>query len=335
MVLSVGVLGVGHFGRFHALKLASAVPRARLAGVFDRNPRRAAAVAAETGAPAMASAAALIAASDAVVVAVPTQFHAELAGAALSAGRHALVEKPVTATVAEADALIALARERRAVLQVGHLERFSAALQLLCGTGLDGGALREWIGRPLYLEAIRIAPFRPRGLDVSVVHDLMIHDLDLALTLLGSELEAVDAVGTPVMSPHTDIANARLRFTNGAAATITASRVSLKMERKLRVFGTRGYLNADFLARSLHLVRRGAGEPLAAMPGFGIETRCWQDHDSLEAELRAFVASCLDGAPVLVDGAAGRRALQAALRVLDSIAANRGKAEASGLLGPA
>ncbi|GGG38731.1 UDP-N-acetylglucosamine 3-dehydrogenase [Caldovatus sediminis] len=334
MVLSVGVLGVGHFGRFHALKLASAVPRARLAGVFDADPARAAAIAAEAGAPALDSAAALIAASDAVVVAAPTRFHAELAGAALSAGRHVLVEKPMTASLAEADALIALARRRGAVLQVGHLERFSAALQLLCGAGPGGGVLREWIGRPLYLEAIRIAPFRPRSLDVSVVLDLMIHDLDLALALVGSELESVDAVGAPVMSPHTDIANARLRFADGAAATITASRVSLKMERKLRVFGTRGYLNADFLARSLHLVRRGAGEPLPAMPEFGIETRSWQDHDSLEAELRAFVASCLDGAPVVVDGAAGRRALEAGLRVLDSIAANRAKAEASGLLGP-
>ncbi len=336
MVLSVGVLGVGHFGRFHALKLASAVPRARLSGVFDADPARGAAVAAEVGAPAMESAEALIAASDALVVAAPTRFHAELAGAAIKAGRHVLVEKPVAATLAEADALIALARDRKVVLQVGHLERFSAALQLLCGTGpgAGGGVLREWIGRPLYLEAVRIAPFRPRSLDISVVLDLMIHDLDLMLVLVESELEAVDAVGAPVMSAHTDIANARLRFANGAAATITASRVSLRMERKLRVFGTRGYLNADFLARSLHLVRRDAGEALPAMPEFGIETHSWQDHDSLEAELRAFVASCLDGAPVVVDGAAGRRALEAGLRVLDSIAASRAKAEASGLFGP-
>ncbi len=222
------------------------------------------------------------------------------------------------------------------MLQVGHLERFSAALQLLLGgAGAAAAAgLRESIGRPLYLEAIRIAPFRPRGLDVSVVLDLMIHDLDLVLALVGhSALETVDAVGTAVMSDQPDIANARLRFANGAVATVTASRVSLKTERRLRAFAAGGYLGVDFLARSLRLVRRGgAGEAVPSMPEFTVETRSWQDHDALEAEHRAFVASCLDGAPVVVDGAAGRRALEAALRVLDSIAASRAKAEASGLL---
>jgi len=322
MRLGVGVLGVGHFGRFHALKVAGS-ERARLVGVHDRHPERAAAVAAEAGAPAMDGAEALIAAADAVIVATPTHAHAPLARAALEAGRHVLVEKPIAATLAEADGLIALAAERGLVLQVGHLERFSAA----------HGALRERIGRPLYLEATRIAPFRPRSLDVSVVLDLMIHDLDLVLSLVESPIEAVDAVGAAVMSDHPDIANARLRFANGAAATITASRVSLKTERKLRVFARDAYLNMDFLARSLHLVRRGAGHPVAAMPEFGIETRSWEDHDALEAEHRAFVASCLDGAPVAVDGAAGRRALEAALRVLASIEESRRRAAASGLLG--
>jgi predicted dehydrogenase len=321
MQLGIGVLGVGHFGRFHALKVAAS-DRARLVGVHDADPERAAAVAAEVGAPAM-EAGALVAAADALVVAAPTRAHGPLARAALEAGKHVLVEKPIAATLAEADALIALAAERGRVLQVGHLERFSAA----------HGALRDRIGRPLYLEATRIAPFRPRSLDVSVVLDLMIHDLDLVLSLVESEVEAVEAVGAAVMSEHPDIANARLRFANGAAATITASRVSLRMERKLRVFARDAYLNVDFLARSLHLVRRGAGQPVAAMPEFGIETRSWQDHDALEAEHRAFVASCLDGAPVVVDGRAGRRALEAALRVLDAIEASRGRAEASGLLG--
>lgn len=322
MALRIGVLGVGHFGRFHALK-AAASDRAQLAGVYDADPARAATVAAEVGALATASAEALIDAADALIVAVPTHAHAPLAQAALKAGRHVLVEKPIAATLAEADALIALAAAQRRVLQVGHLERFSAA----------HGALRDRIGRPLYLEATRIAPFRPRSLDVSVVLDLMIHDIDLVLALVGSDLVAVDAVGAPVMSDHPDIANARLRFANGAAATVTASRVSLRMERKLRVFAKDAYLNVDFLARSLHLVRRGEGQPVAAMPEFGIETESWQDHDALEAEHRAFVASCLDGAPVVVDGAAGRRALEAALRVLGSIEENRGRAEASGLLG--
>ncbi|MBR0671294.1 Gfo/Idh/MocA family protein [Neoroseomonas soli] len=309
--LALGILGVGHFGRFHALK-AAASPRVRLVGLHDADPARAAAIGTEVGAPPMA-ADALIAAADALVVAAPTRFHFALAEAALASGRHVFIEKPITATLEEADALIALAAARGRVLQVGHIERFSAAFRAVTGAATGGRAL-SW-------DAVRAAPFRPRSLDVSVVLDLMIHDIDLVLELAGTEPERVEAVGAAVASDQPDFAVARLAFPGGRAAMLTASRVSLAMERRLRVLGTEGEMSVDFLARSLAVLRRGGAEAVAAMPGSGIDRGTWTDHDSLEHEQAAFVAACLDGAPVVVDGAAGRRALKVALAVEAAIRA--------------
>ncbi len=315
MRLRVGVLGAGHFGRFHALKAAGGA-RIELVGLHDADPARAALVAAEAGCPAL-GAEALIAAAEAVIVAAPTRFHHALATAALEAGRHVLVEKPIAATLDEADALVALAKARGVVLQVGQLERFSGGMRAL----RRDGALAARVGKPLYMEMVRIAPFRPRSLDVSVVLDLMIHDLDLALMIAGAPLVGVDAVGAAVASGRTDVANARLRFGNGAVATITASRVSLRMERRLRLFGDAGYLNLDHLARSMTWARRGEGEPTEAIPGFGLRTETWGESDSLEAEHAAFAAACLVGAAVEADGAAGRAALDAAIRVEEAVRA--------------
>ncbi|NMJ42297.1 Gfo/Idh/MocA family oxidoreductase [Roseomonas sp. JC162] len=309
--LALGILGVGHFGRFHALK-AAANPRVRLAGLHDADQARVAAVAAETGTIPL-DAAALVAVSDAVIIAAPTRFHFALAEAALSAGKHVFIEKPIAATLAEADALIALATGRGRVLQVGHIERFSAAFRAVTSAPAGGQAL-SW-------DAVRAAPFRPRSLDVSVVLDLMIHDIDLVLELAGGEPEAIEAVGSAVASDHPDFAVARLRFAGGRAAVLTASRVSLAMERRLRVLGTEGEMSVNFLDRSLAVLRRGGAEPVATMPGSGIDRATWTDHDSLEAEQAAFVAACLDGAPVVVDGAAGRRALKVALAVEAAIRA--------------
>ncbi len=320
--LRIGVIGAGHFGRYHALKLAAG-GRAVLSGVHDHSADRAKAVAWEAGAPVF-DLAGLLAASDAVVVAAPAAAHHALAVAALAAGRHVLVEKPIAATLAEADALAALAAERHLVLQVGHLERFSAA----------HGALTGRIGAALYIEATRIAPFKPRGTDVSVILDLMIHDLDLILSLTDSPIESVDAVGAAVASEHEDIANARIRFASGAVATITASRVSARTERRMRIFAADGYVTVDFANRKLSVIRRGHGQKLPWVEGFGIEEVSWQDHDALAAEQAAFVAAVLDGAPVLVDAAAGRRALAAALAVADAMAASRARMVASGLIAP-
>ncbi|HUN43548.1 MAG TPA: Gfo/Idh/MocA family oxidoreductase [Acetobacteraceae bacterium] len=318
--LRIGVAGAGHFGRYHALKAATS-PRAMLAGVHDIDIERARTVGWEAGAPDM-NFLPLLDACDALIVAAPAEAHHMLASAALRAGKHVLVEKPIAATLDEVDDLAALAAANHRVLQVGHLERFSAA----------HGALAGRIGPPLYIEATRIAPFKPRGTDVSVILDLMIHDLDLVLTLVDSPIAHVDAVGAAVASAHEDIANARIRFENGAVATITASRVSARIERRMRIFAEDGYLAVDFANRRLTAIARDHGKPVPGVEGFGMEEISWEEHDSLAAEHAAFVASVLDGAPVLVDAAAGRRALAAALAVGAAMREARDRMRASGLL---
>ena len=318
--LRIGIAGAGHFGRYHALKVAAA-ERAILVGIHDRDEERAQTVGWETGAPQMTFEA-LLPQIDALIVATPADTHHEVASAALRAGKHVLVEKPIASTLKQADELAALATERNLVLQVGHLERFSAAYQ----------AMAARTGPPLYIEATRIAPFKPRGTDVSVILDLMIHDLDLILTLIDSPIDSVDAVGAAVASAHEDIANARIRFASGAVATITASRISARTERRMRIFAQSSYLGVDFAARKLTVVGRGGGQKVPGIEGFGSEEIAWDDHDSLAAEHLAFVASVLDGTPVLVDAAAGRRALAAALAVADSMREARGKMAASGLI---
>jgi predicted dehydrogenase len=310
--LRLGILGVGHFGRFHALK-AAANPAIHLIGLHDASFDRAAQIAGEVGAPAL-SPEAVIAAADALIIAAPTRFHYALAEQALAAGRHVFIEKPIAASLDQADRLIALAERQGRVLQVGHIERFSAAFRTVMATPSGG--------RALSFEAVRAAPFRPRSLDVSVVLDLMIHDLDLVMELAGGEPEAVEAVGAAIASDHPDFAVARLRFSGGRAASITASRVSLAMERRLRVLGTEGEMAVDFLTRSLAVLRRGGAEAVETMPGHGVDRGTWTDHDSLEAEHGAFVAACQGRGPVVVDGAAGRRALKWALAIEEAIRAN-------------
>ena len=320
--LRIGIAGAGHFGRYHALKVAAAA-RTTLVGIHDLDVERAQTIGWEAGAPQM-TLEALLAGIDALIVATPADSHHAVAAAALRAGKHVLVEKPIAATLAEADELASLATERGLVLQVGHLERFSAAYQAVAGRA----------GAPLYIEATRIAPFKPRGTDVSVILDLMIHDLDLILALVDSPLESVDAVGAAVASPHEDIANARIRFESGAVATITASRISARTERRMRIFAQDTYLAVDFAARKLTMVARHDGQPVPGINGFLADEISWDDHDSLAAEHLAFVASVLDGAPIMVDAAAGRRALAAALAVGTSMASARAKMTASGLIRP-
>lgn len=321
--VKLGVAGVGHFGRYHALK-AAASPRAQLVGVFDRDPERARAVGWEAGAPPLPLEE-LIAAADAIIVATPAEAHFDIAAQAIRAGRHVLIEKPIASTLAEADMLAALAAEHDVVLQIGHLERFSAA----------HGAVSARMGRPLYVEAVRVAPFKPRGTDVSVILDLMIHDLDLVLALVDAPIESVDAVGAAVASAHEDIANARVRFTNGCVATITASRISLKTERRMRIFAQSGYLAVDFAGRKLTAIGRDQGGfPVPGMPEFSVKEMAWEDHDSLAAEHAAFYASILEGAAVMVDAAAGRRALAAAIAVKEAMDRSKALVAASGLIKP-
>ncbi len=309
--LRVGVVGAGYFGRFHALKVAAGA-RTVLSGVHDAVAGRAEALAREAGCAALGWSE-LLERSDAIVVASPAATHHGAAAAALRAGRHVLVEKPVAATLAEADDLIGLANAGSLVLQVGHLLRYSPERQ----------AIAAHMARPAHIECTRIAPFKPRGTDVSVVLDLMIHDLDMVLSLVDSDLESVDAVGARIVSGHLDIANARLRFANGCVATLVASRVSAHTERRMQLVGAEGYATLDFTERALRLV---------TVPGGDARVVSWPASDLVAAEHAAFAAAILDGKEVLVDGAAGRRALAAALAVEEGIAATMARAVAGGLL---
>ncbi|MGH7056576.1 MAG: Gfo/Idh/MocA family protein [Acetobacteraceae bacterium] len=306
--VAIGVAGCGHFGRFHALKVAEAAD-ARLAGVCDPDAARAAAVGSDANARVLAWPD-LLDASEAVIIAAPVAEHFRLAQSALRAGRHVLVEKPIAATPAEADVLANLATRTGCVLQVGHLERFSAAFQALA-------ALKP---RPLYIEAIRAAPFKLRGTDVSVVLDLMIHDLDLVLTMLDCPITRIEAVGVPLASAHADMASARLCFANGSTASLTASRIAERTERRMRLFERGRSIALDFSSRSLSVIARSAeGAPLAGAPDFRLLESRWEEHDSLAAEHAAFRAAIRGQAPVVVDAAAGTRALAAALGIAEAI----------------
>ncbi|GIX09244.1 Gfo/Idh/MocA family protein [Elioraea sp.] len=291
--LRLAVVGAGHFGRYHVLK-AAAEPRVALVGVVDHDPAKAARVAAEGGARGLPDLDAALAAAEAVVVAASTRAHHEIGLRVLEAGRHLFVEKPIATTLAEADELIGRAAARGLVLQVGHLERFSVARS----------ALVRHVGRPVAMEFARLAPYRPRGTDVSVVLDLMIHDIDLALTLAEGAVARVEAVGRRVLSDTLDFAQARLAFAGGAVASLTASRVSPGVERVARLFDGAGSVAVDFVGRRLARFGRD-----------GRHEESWHDADPLAAQLAAFVAAVRGEAEVVVDGAAGRAALAVALAV--------------------
>ncbi|MBI1773821.1 MAG: Gfo/Idh/MocA family oxidoreductase [Proteobacteria bacterium] len=307
MTIRTAVIGVGHFGRLHAEKYAG-LTGSKLVAVVDRDPARAAEVAALLGVAASADFRSLFGQVDAVSIAVPTASHFAVAKSCLEAGLHCLIEKPISETLDEADALIASARQHGLVLQVGHLERFSAAR-----VALDGR-----IQEPLFIECSRIAPFKPRGTDVSVILDLMIHDIDLILELVKAPILSLDAVGVPVLGDHEDIANARIGFANGCVANVTASRISMKSERTMRLFQRSGYLRVDFLQHKVTVIRRG-GPVVEGMPNFQIEENVFEEHDSLKREIEAFIGAVANRTPPLVDGPAGRRALETALAITDSL----------------
>lgn len=320
-VLKIGVAGAGYFGRFHALKTAQS-KREKLVGIYDTIIEHAQKVGKEAGNVPYMPLDELLCVCDALIIAAPAEEHYALACKAIKAGRHVLIEKPMASNLEQADHLIALAKENKVVLQVGHLLRYSA----------EQKAISERIQRPLYIETMRIAPFKPRGIDVSVILDLMIHDLDLVLAIVHSPIQRVDALGAAVASEFEDIANARVTFENGCVATIAASRISLKTERKMRIFSEEGYLSADFVQKQLVMIGRHKGLPLPGTNGFRREVVKWQDHDNIEAEHKAFVEACLDHEPIIVDGIAGRRALAAALAVMGSIKDSKQRMEDSGLL---
>ena len=304
--LRTAVIGVGYLGRFHAEKYA-ANPAAELVAVADVDPARARAVAAALGVEAVTDYRALAGRIDCASVAVPTQLHHAVACGLLDAGVDVLVEKPLTMTVDEGKALLELAVRRGRVLQVGHLERFNPAIRAL------DGIVRE----PRFIECHRLAPFTERGTDVDVVLDLMIHDLDVILSMMPSPLRSVEAVGVPVLTNSVDIANARLRFANGGIANVTASRVSLKRERKLRIFQPGAYLSVDYGERRVLICRREPGPD--GLPALSLEEREVPEADALGSEIDAFLSAVRERETPPVTGWDGLRALEVAHVILESL----------------
>jgi predicted dehydrogenase len=305
--LRVGVAGVGYLGRFHAL-IYSRLPEVELVGVADTRPETARAVAAEAGCAAFDDPAALVGRVDAVSVVVPTTLHLDVARPFLARGAHVLLEKPIATTVAEGREIVRLARASGAMLQIGHLERYNAGVM----------ALAAQIDRPRFIEAHRMSGFVARATDVDVISDLMIHDIDIILSLVGSELTSISAAGTPVLTRHIDIANARLEFANGAVANVIASRVSRDRSRRIRVFQENRYLSLDFIEQRLDVVypRERPGEEWPEIVTERIEIAPVRP---LDAEIADFVSAARAGREPLVSGEVGLEALEVALAVKEKI----------------
>lgn len=312
----VGVIGTGSLGYHHA-RLLRDVKVAGFKGFFESNTDRAGTVSRELGIRAYASIDALLDDVDAVSVVVPTKAHFEVAKQALKAGKHVLIEKPITATIDEADELLELAQKNGVLVQIGHIERFNRAIR----------AAAPYIDHPLFLDSDRLAPFNPRGADVAVVLDLMIHDIDLLLSLVGAKVKDISAAGIPVLTPSVDIANARITFENGAVATITASRVSRERMRKLRIFQRNGYVSLDLAAGTGELYRLRTDVDLATLAQQAQALEAFVERIPLEApegeplklELENFVAALCGDGNVAVTGQEGRDALAVALRIVGDI----------------
>jgi predicted dehydrogenase len=298
--LSAGVIGVGYLGRFHAEKYA-ALPGVVLAGVADLDGVRARAVAQALNTRACRDYRELLRQVTAVSVAVPTTAHFAVVKDCLEAGCHVLVEKPLAVTVAEADELVRLARERETLLMVGHLERFNSAME----------ELKKRVSQPRFIESHRLSFFKERGTDVDVVLDLMIHDLDHVLALVQSPVTEIRAAGISVLTSTVDLANARLEFENGCIANFTASRMSLKSMRRFRLFQPDAYLAVDFEAQELTIALRQEGAQ-GLIPGVALDIKRFPKEDVLLKEIQAFVHAVRAGAPVPASGEDGRAALKLA-----------------------
>jgi len=306
--LNMAVIGAGHFGQYHAEKIAKSSD-ANLIAIVDTDAKQARKVAEKHRTDAVNDYRVLFGRVDAVCIVVPTRYHYEVASACLENGIHVLVEKPITDGLDSARHLVELARRHGRVLQVGHLVRFSGVVE----------ALRKQIKRPLYIDSVRIAPYKPRGTDVNVILDLMVHDLDLILSLVDAPLISLDAAGAPVISRNEDIASARLKFANGCIANITASRISLKTERKMRIFEPDTYVTVDFDAHRIRTLRRGIGSSWPGVPKIDSEEQTFDETDALESEITAFIDAVQSGTVPVVSGEDGVKALEAALFVNDSL----------------
>lgn len=306
--IRVAVVGVGDFGRNH-VRVYRELEEAELAGVVDSNADRARGVAAEFNTEVLPGVEALAGRVDAVSLAVPTIEHANIGCRLLEQGIDVLVEKPMAASLAEADALIAAAAKHGRLLQVGHLERFNPAFV----------AVQPLVTRPLFFEVHRLGVFSPRSLDVDVVYDVMIHDLDILLALVDGPVKEVKSVGIPILTERVDIAHARIEFETGAVANVTASRVSTERVRKMRFFQAHEYISIDYARRDALRVRVATPARDGKQPEFDFEKLEAKPEEPLHAELRAFLDAVRTRRTPRVDGAAGRRALELADRVMAGI----------------
>jgi predicted dehydrogenase len=303
--LRIAVIGVGHVGRHHARILCD-LPGVELAGIIDVNPQRAQEIAESCGTRVLAGPAALDGV-DAVTIAVPTASHAAVARPLLERGVPVLIEKPLARSVAEAESLLELAQRGRALLAVGHTERFNPAVE----------AARSHLHLPRFIECHRLGTFSERSLDIDVVFDLMIHDLDVILSLVGSPVTSIDAVGVPVLTPKIDIANVRLRFASGCIANLTASRISRDRVRKIRFFQADSYVAVDYAAQDLEVWR--LVRPPAGLPVIEGGKQPVASEEPLRRELADFVNAVREGRPPAVTGEAGRDALDLAQRITEQM----------------
>jgi len=322
-MLKIGVIGAGHLGKWHIKNLQS-LDNVELVGFFDTDQKRSDQIAKEYTATSFTSLNQLLNNCDAISIVVPTSSHYDVAKKALHKGIHVFCEKPFMQTVDEANEIIELAKEKNLVLQVGHIERFNPALS----------GLKDYPIKPLFIESHRISQFNPRGIDVAVILDLMIHDIDIILSLVRSDVEQIDAAGAPILTDTIDIANARIKFTNGCVANITASRVSNKQMRKIRIFQKDAYISIDFLKNQteIYSLSEDAGEIpqgsiqiaelVTASDRKKVITYKQVDTDKSNAmleELRAFTHAIETGTPPPVSGEDGKRALEIALKIEQKI----------------
>jgi len=320
--LKVGVIGVGHLGRLHT-SIYTQIPQAELIGLYDTNSERCQTIADEFNTTCFHNVDELLAQVEAVSIVVPTIYHHQVTKYALEQGRHCLIEKPITSTIPEADDLIKTAQNKKRIIQIGHIERFNPAIVALNSIELN----------PMFIESHRLASFDPRGTDVAVVLDLMIHDIDIILNLVKSGVKTIDASGVAVITDEVDIANARIQFNNGAVANVTASRISQKKMRKMRLFQRNAYISIDFLQKFSEIYRL-VDPDSADGAKFGIpieigsiqkqkkiiyEKPPVQEGNALKMELTSFIEAVLEGKRPAVSGEEGREALRVAIEITQMI----------------
>ena len=323
--IKIGILGVGHLGRFHTQNY-NQIPEAEIVGVYDLDQSRCLQIASEFQVTAYQNLESLLDCVEAVSIVVPTVKHFEITKACLERGIHCLVEKPITSTLEQADALIKLSKEKKTILQVGHIERFNPAIL----------ALEDLHLNPMFIESHRLASFNPRGTDVAVVLDLMIHDIDIILHLVKSPVKKIDASGVAVISDEVDIANARITFENGGVTNVTASRISQKAMRKMRIFQRNAYIGIDFLQKFSEVYRLVEGEGYQLQPNqlpielgqidgsnklqkIVYERKQVEEANALKMELETFLNSIKTGIKPAVTGEDGREALRVAIEITDMI----------------